>query len=896
MLFYQEILPVEHFLHAFFAPKSIALFGASERVPSIGETVYKNLRGDNFNGPIYLINPNHSEIFGEHCFKNIFEIEHSVDLAIIVTPAKHVNQIMEDCGKYGVKAAIILSDGFRETGTLGEKLVHTAKRFGIRFIGPNCLGVMRPSSGLNATFNNGSALDGSLALISQSGALCTSILDWAKSRKLGFSAVVSIGRTADVHFGDLLDYLIYDPKTKSILLYIEGINHARSFISALKAASRVKPILVMKVGRHNTAPKVVKTDTSAISGHDDVFNAVLRQAGAVRGYKVNDLFVAATVLSKDKRLKGDNLVVITNGGGLGAISADRASDLDIQLPALSEYTKKALRGCLPSHWSQTNPIDIIGDAPPERYKKVLEVCLNDKTIHGIIIILTPQSMSQPLDVASNIVKVAQDPDKVLIACFMGGEHVNSARVLLEENNIPTFQTPEAAIEAFSYLRSFSLNQKLLLQAPEPLQKETHIHSEGPKIIIENALSEGRNILTELESMAILNAYGISTPRAAIARDANEAVMQAESIGYPVVMKIYSKDITYKSNIGGVCLGLINATAVKSAYQDMIKTVSAQFPKIELMGVTVESMYTKKIGRELMVGLMTDHVFGPVISFGAGGKTIEIMRDREVAIPPLNKTLVTELISRTKISKMLGPFRQLPPCNLAAIEHVLLSVSQIACELPWIKELIINPLMVDDQNAMALDARIVIQHHTKMGRYEHMAIHPYPCELIKNEVFHSGEILTIRPIRPEDAKIEREFVDRLSLESKYFRFLQGMRSLQQSMLIRFTQIDYDLEMALIAVIDKNGSELEIGVARYVTNIDRTSCEFAVVVADDWHRKGIAGRLMQALIASATDKGLKEMQGTVLAENRPMLKFCQGLNFDIKYENQDIGVCNVVKKLY
>lgn len=890
---------MQHFLHAFFAPKSIVLFGASERVSSIGETVYKNLIGETFAGPIYLVNPKHSEVFGERCFKNIFEIDHPVDLAVIAAPATHVNQIMEDCGKCGVKAAIILTAGFGETGSIGKKLEqkvqHTARRFGIRFIGPNCLGVIRPKSGLNATFNKGSANDGSLALISQSGALCTSILDWAKSRKLGFSAVVSIGGTADVHFGELLDYLIYDANTKSILLYIEGINHARSFISALKAASRVKPILVMKVGRHNTGTQAAKTHTGAISGQDDVFNAVLRQAGAVRGFKVNDLFVAATVLSKDKRLKGDNLVIVSNGGGPGAIAADRASDLDLQLSALSEQTKSALTEFLPTNWSQANPVDIIGDAPPERYEKALAVCLNDKTIDGIIIILTPQAMTEPLNVAKIIVNAAQDSKKVLIACFMGGEHVSSARALLEENNIPMFQTPEAAIEAFSYLRNFALNQKLLLQAPEPLQNKNHTHSEGPKIIIENALSQGRTMLTELESMAILNAYGISTPQAAIARDANEAVIEAESIGYPVVMKIYSNDISHKSDIGGVRLGLINATAVKSAYQDMIKEVSNQLPEAKLIGVTVESMYTKKMGRELMVGLVTDQAFGPVVSFGAGGTAVEIMRDREVAIPPLNKTLVAELISRTKVSKMLGPFREMPACNLAAIEQVLLSVSQMACELPWIKELDINPLMVDDQNAIALDARIVIDHHTKMGRYEHMAIHPYPSELVKEEVLQSGQVLTIRPIRPEDANIERAFVDGLSAQAKYFRFMQGMRSLPQNMLVRFTQIDYDLEMALIAVIVQDGIEQEIGVARYITNIDRTSCEFAVVVADDWYRQGIAVRLMSALITSATGKGLKQMRGTVLAENKTMLDFCQRLDFDIEIDHEDTSLCCVVKHL-
>jgi acetyltransferase len=890
---------MQHFLNAFFAPKSVVLFGASERTSAMGQAVYKNLVGNAFNGPIYLVNPKHSLVFGERCFANVFEIDQPIDLAVISAPPSRVNQIMKDCGKCGIKAVIILSAGFGGTGAhinkLEQKIQRTARHFGIRFIGPNCLGVIRPSSGLNTTFNYCSATEGSLALISQSGSLCTSILDWAQTRKLGFSAVVSIGSTADVHFEELLDYLIYDPQTKSILLYIEGINNARSFISAVKAASRVKPVLVMKVGRHGLSKQTAKIRTGIISGEDDVFNAVLRQAGAVRGYKVNDLFVAATVLSKDKRLKGDNLVIITNGAGPGAIAADRAIDLDLKLFTLNEKTKETLSEFLPSYWSQDNPIDIMGDASPERYKKTLSVCFNDPEINGMIIILTPQVMTEPLKVARDIAEFAKDPNKVIIACFMGGDYVSSARLLLEQNNIPTFQTPEAAIEAFSYLRSFATNQKLLMQVPEPLQKENQINPESCKGIIQKALSQNRTVLTKLESMAILNTYGISTPQAAIARDMSEAVALAASIGFPVVMKIFSEKISHKSDIGGVRLGLCNASAVKSAYQEMMISVSEMVPDIELVGVSVERMYTQQMCRELKVGLVTDPAFGPVISFGAGGATAEIMGDREMAIPPLNKTLVAELISRTKVCQMLRLFGQYPACNPAAIEQVLLAVSQMACDLPWIKELDINPLIVDEQNAIALDVKMVVKQYTKTARYQHMAIHPYPVELVKQEVLSFDEILTLRPIRPEDAKIEKDFVDGLSAQAKYFRFMQGIRTLTQEMLVRFTQIDYDLEMALIAVIEKHGHEQQIGSARYVTNMDKISCEFAIVVADDWHRKGIAYRLMQALIASATEKGLKQMQGTVLAENVPMLDFCKRLDFDIEYDQEDSSVRNVVKNL-
>ncbi|MDO6709766.1 bifunctional acetate--CoA ligase family protein/GNAT family N-acetyltransferase [Aliiglaciecola sp. 2_MG-2023] len=890
---------MKHYLHSFFSPSSIALFGASERESSIGKTVSLNLTSGEFKGPIYFINPRHAEVLGRRCFNSISEIYKPVELAIIAAPASITNQLMEECGKSGVKAAIILSAGFGEANEEGKKLEdavqQTAKRYKIRLIGPNCLGVARPVTGLNATFHSGEINQGSLALVSQSGALCTSILDWAKSRKLGFSAVVSIGCAADVQFGELLDYLTYDSRTKSILLYIEGINHARSFISELKRASRVKPVLVLKVGRHNKGTMAAQMHTGVTSGEDDVFNAVLRQAGAVRGYRVFDLFVGATVLSTNKRLEGENLAIITNGGGPGAIAADRATDLNLNLISLSEDTEKQLNQVLPANWSKDNPIDIIGDATPERYQQVLSLCLKDKTMHGIVIILSPQSMTQPLQVAKEIVEASKKSSKVIICCFMGGEMVAEGRTYLEDNQVPTFTTPEAAIEAFSYLRNFTRNQRLLLQAPDPLQKEEKVNTEAAKSVIEHALSEGRTVLTDLESMAVLDSYNISTTHASLAHDINEAIQIAKTIGYPVVMKVYSKTISHKSDVGGVRLGISNDEAVKNAYHDIIDSVSKYFPEAEISGVTVEAMYIKKRSREVLVGISNDTVFGPIITFAAGGIATEIMGDREVAIPPLNKTLARELMNNTRIAKMLGAFRQLPGCNMGAIEHVLLRLSEMACELPWIKELQINPLVVDEYDAIALDAKIFIEAHSQTGRYDHMAIHPYPMELAKTEELSSGVLLEIRPIRPEDANLERQFVSTLSPTAKYFRFMQSIKELPQSMLVRFTQIDYDLEMALLAVISSGKMEREIGVARYITNIDKVSCEFAVVVADDWHRKGIAVRLMNALIESAKAKGLERMEGMVLAENTGMLGFCESLGFEIKRDPEDRSIFNVVKYL-
>lgn len=890
----------KHYLQQLFEPQSVAVFGASERTPSVGATVFKNLIDAGFKGNVFPINPKHDKVFGQACYHDIKFVEEPIELAVITTPAATVPGIIEACGKRGVKAAIILSAGFREIGNAGlqleTKVLRIAKRYGIRFIGPNCVGVMRPVIGFNATFNRGSTSSGNLALVSQSGALCTSILDWAYSREIGFSSVISMGASADVDFGDVLDYLVNDPKTENILLYIEGIQNARSFMSAMRAASRIKPLLAVKVGRHATGSAAAKSHTGALVGADDVFDAALRRAGGVRGYRVNDLFVAATVLSKSHRLRGENLVIITNGGGPAAMAADRMTDLNLPLLELPDPIKSKLDKVLPSTWSQANPIDVIGDATPERYKEALSICLADKEVHAAIVIFCPQAMADGLAVAEAVASIAKGSKKPVLTCWMGGEQIAAGREHFEHNNIPTLQTPEAAVEAFSYLRNFHVNQKLLKQTPAPVDFEKRKDVQGVQIIIENALAEGRSILTELESMAVLSAFNIPTARAALARNANEALVQAEAIGYPVAMKVYSKSITHKSDVGGVRLGIPNAAAVQSAYRDIMNKVKKSMPETDIEGVTVESMYTSKSGRELLVGMFTDPIFGPVITFGAGGTTVEVQRDRSVSLPPLNRALAKEMISRTKMAKMLGPFRQLPAANQKAIEDILLNLSEMACELPWLKELDINPLIVDEKGAMAVDARIVVGHHSGTIRYDHMAIHPYPHQLLDQEQLYSGVNLTIRPIRPEDAVLQQDFVHKLSSRSKYYRFMHGVKELSPELLARFTQIDYDQEMALVATVREGESSQEVGVARYIINIDHTSCEFAVVVADEWQKQGIAFRLMKALIISAREKGLESMIGTVLTENKGMLNFCRRLGFDIEPDPDDDGLMMATKYLH
>ncbi len=890
----------QHYLKRLFEPKSVVVFGASDRPDAVGTLVFKNMLEGGFSGDVYPINPKRDEVQGQKAYASLEALGKPVDLAVITTPAPTVPGIIEDCGQHGVKAVVILSAGFREVGPQGVKLekavLENARRYGIRFIGPNCLGIMRPDIGLNVTFNKGGARAGNVALVSQSGAICTAILDWAEPNGIGFSTVVSTGISADLDFGDVLDYLVNDPKTDSILLYIEGIHNARSFMSAIRAAARVKPVIALKVGRHATGSKAALSHTGALAGADDVFDAALRRAGAVRGMRIGNMFSNASTLDAGFRAKGERLCILTNGGGPGVMASDRAADLGIPMAELSEVTQARLNEVLPPTWSHGNPVDVIGDATAERYSAAVEACLADPGVDGLLVILTPQAMTAPQLVAEGIGKIAHKHNKPVLCSWMGQTQVAEGRRALVEAGLPTFHTPEAAVEAFASLTAYYRNQQLLLQAPGSIYQRVPPDVEGARLIIEGSLAEGRKVLSESESKAVLGAFHIPTARAVVVRSPNEALVQAESMGLPVALKINSPDITHKSDAGGVRLGINTAQGVRSAYNDIIQAVRRNRPEARIDGVTIEPMLQRPNGRELLVGISTDPVFGPVITFGAGGITVEVMGDRAVMLPPLNRFLVKDLIQRTKVAKMLNAFRHMPPADILALENVLLRVSEIACELPWVRELDINPLVVDETGAIAVDARVVVDYYSATrARYSHMAIYPYPTHLVSRWQLPDGTDLVIRPIRPEDAEIEQEFVRGLSEQAKYFRFMQTIDELTPAMLARFTQIDYDREMAFIAVIEKDGSEEEIGVSRYVTNPDMTTCEFALVVGDKWQRKGIAHRLMDALIETARMRGLKIMEGEVLASNHNMLSFVRSLGFSTNTSSEDPAIKYVCKEL-
>ncbi len=890
-----------HYLDTLFSPKSIVMFGASEQQDTVGQVVFKNLLEGGFSGPIYPINPKYETVQGQPAFADLHAIGKPVEMAVVATPAKAIPAIVDACGEHGIKAMIILSAGFREVGAVGRRLedrvLDRARRYGIRFLGPNCLGLIRPDCGLNATFGNNNARPGDLALVSQSGALCTSILDWAEHNDIGFSAVVSTGISTDLDFGDILEFLVADRKTRSILLYVEGLHHARRFMSGLRAAARIKPVIVVKVGRHTAGARASMSHTGALVGGDEAFSAALSRSGVLRVQTITQLFAAARTLSSRYRGSGSRLAIITNGGGPGVMAADHAADLNLELAQLGDSTIKSLDTKLPGPWSHNNPIDIIGDASPKRYHAAVDICLKDPGVDGVLVILTPQAMTRPLEVAETLIGLADQHSKPILTSWMGGRQVDRARQAFGNARIPTFRTPEVAVDAFHFLASYQTNQGLLLQTPSHFSRRYDgADVDSARLIIESTMADGRKIMSEPESIALLGAFRIPSVRNGIARTPNEALVLAASIGFPVVMKIHSPDITHKSDAGGVRLNINSGQAVRGAYRDLVEQIRKNRPAAKIDGVTVEKMYRSRHGRELMVGVINDPVFGPVISFGGGGTAVEVLGDSAVALPPLNHQLARELIERTRISKMLGQFRHMPPADTDALVEVLLRVSTMACELPWLREMDINPLILDEHGVVAVDARIRVDFpRFSTDPYHHLAIHPYPAHLVTHSQLPDGTDIVVRPIRPEDAEMEQDFIRELSEEAKYFRFMQALQELTPEMLVRFTQIDYDHEMAFIATRERGGKEVQLGVARYVINPDRRSCEFALVVSDQWQHKGLAHRLMYHLMEVARNRGLESMDGEVLSNNTKMLELVKALGFQIGNDPDDPGIKQVSKGL-
>ncbi|MBN9694556.1 MAG: GNAT family N-acetyltransferase [Zoogloea sp.] len=886
-------MPTRHSLATLFEPASIAVIGASEEARSVGRVIFSNLREGGFRGPLHAVNPKHKTVFGQACHASVEAIGGRVDLAVIAAPARALHAIVEQCGRSGVRNAVIVTATGSGGDALEKRLLDTARETGLRLLGPGSLGILRPDIGLHAALTRIAVGSGDLALVSQSGAMCSVVLDWAATNQVGFSSVISLSSTLDVDFGETLDYLVHDPRTRHILLYVDHVRHARRFMSALRSAARIKPIILLKAGRHETDSPAGSTCVA-----DAVFDAAMRRAGVVRVQHIGQLFFAAKALAAGFRPREAPLTIVTNGGGPGAMAADRAGDLGIPLAVLSDDSLARLGRLIAGERRPGNPLDLGGDASPERYRDTLRLLADDPAVDNVLVMLSPHAMTDPLEVARALIDLAADSRLRLCACWMGGGQVAEGRQLLEQAGVPVFRSPETAIELFHNISRFYRNQNLLLQAAGRTTGNGRSGPAGARLLLEALLGQRRTVLSSPESKTLLRSFGVPVTPGTLARDATEALFAAEQTGFPVVMKIDSPDLPHKADAGGVRLNLGAAESVWSAFHDMLATVRAGHPEARINGVSLEPYLHRPHGRELRLTVFRDPVFGPVIGLGAGGSRVGRNDDQALALPPLNPVLAGDLIDSSSVARLLGPLGELPAADRQALEDVLIAVSGLVCELPWLKTLEIDPLIVDEDGAIVADARMIIDQGLPAGsdRYAHMAIHPYPAHLEHDWKMPDGRIVRVRPIRPEDADLVQTFFDSLSPETRYFRFMEEIDSLPPSLIARFTQIDYDREMALMATTRDDGIERLLGGARYALAPDGEAVEFALVVGDDWQRYGLGRRLMGALIDCARARGYRSMVGDVLGDNPKMLRLMQTLGFTIAPHPEESGLRRVSKSLH
>ncbi|MBC7435393.1 MAG: bifunctional acetate--CoA ligase family protein/GNAT family N-acetyltransferase [Bdellovibrionales bacterium] len=856
-------------------PTSIAVIGASTRAGSVGATVWANLQAGQFTGTLYGVNPKHKKLGDIAIFARPADLPAAPDLALICTPPATVTMLIEELGRLGTRAVIVMTAGLSPEQKAA--MLAAAQPHLLRVLGPNCLGLLSPHVGLNASFAHANALPGEVAFVSQSGALVTAVLDWARSRRIGFSYMVSLGERADVDFGDLLDYLAGDARTRAILLYIESIEAPRKFMSAARAAARNKPVIVVKAGRAGNGLKAAASHTGALAGSDIVFDAAIRRAGMLRVDTLQDLFMATETLARFGGSRDEALTMMTNGGGAGVMAADAAALAGIPLQELSESLLAKLDAVLPHTWSRGNPIDIIGDAPVARYTDTLQALLADRSSGAVLFMHAPTAIVRSDDIARACAPIARQAPGRVMACWLGDEAVAGARRIFEDAGIPDYSTPEEAVRAFGMLSTYRRNQALLLEAPTASEN-------GPadvataRAIIMGALVSGRDMLDELEAKAVLGAYGIPVvPTVAVAPAADAAAKAAHEIGYPVAIKILSPDISHKSDVGGVHLHLRDEAELREAAQSMLTRVRALKPQARITGLTVQAMVTRPLAQELILGASIDPLFGPVLLFGHGGTAVEVMADRAIGLPPLNRVLARELISRTRVAKLLAGYRDHPPAKLDAICDVLIALSQMLADLPELAELDINPLLADHEGVIALDARLRVSRKQEAGAAR-FAITPYPAELAET-VQWNGEAILIRPIRPEDEAQHRSFTEALQPEDLRLRFFSVRRELPRSELARFAQIDYAREMAFIAVRSlSDGTSQTLGVVRAVIDPDNIDAEFAVIVRSDLKARGLGHVLMRKMIAFLSGRQTQRMVGHVLRENEAMRKLAGSLGFE------------------
>lgn len=885
-----------HPLDSIFAARSVAVIGATEKEGSVGRSVLHNLATSGFHGKVYPVNPKRPTVLGLQAYPNIAAVPEKVDLAVVVTPSTLIPGLITECVDVGIKGAVVISAGFKETGESGieleRQLLAAARKGNMRLIGPNCLGVMVPRIGLNATFAGSMARHGNLGFISQSGALCTAILDWSHKENVGFSSFISIGSMLDVNWGDLIYYLGDDPNTKSIVIYMESIGDARSFLSAAREVALTKPIIVIKVGRSMEAARAAASHTGSLTGSDEVLDAAFRRVGVLRVNTIAELFDMSEVLAKQPRPPGPRLAVLTNAGGPGVLATDALITSGGKLADVSKETMEAFNQLLPAHWSHNNPIDILGDAGPQVYAKAIEIAAKDPSNDGLLVILTPQAMTDPTATAEKLKPYAKLEGKPILASWMGGQEIEAGNQILNNAGIPTYYYPDRAARAFTYMWSYADNLRSLYETP-PISGDldTGVQRKQVEKALQTARKEKRTLLAEIEAAEVLAGYGIPTLDMRTATTADQAAKIAEEIGYPVVLKLYSKTITHKTDVGGVQLNLRNDASVKKAFEAIQKSVTEKVGAEHFLGVTVMPMISNRDGYEIILGSSVDPQFGPVMLFGSGGQLVEVYKDRALGLPPLNATLARRLMEETKIYKALKGVRGRKPVDLAKLEQVLVQFSRLVVEQPWIKEIDINPMLVSSERIVALDARVVLHPpEVTPEQLPRPAIRPYPSQYTLDWKLKDGTPVVLRPIRPEDEPQLVKFHSTLSERSVYFRYFSHLRLDQRVAHERLTRIcfnDYDREIALVAERKdaRSGEQEIIGVGRLSKVRGNDEGEFALVISDRWQDRGLGTQLLRMLVQISKDEKLTRLSGRIMSDNKEMQHVCKKVGLGLKRKTND-----------
>lgn len=870
-------------LDSIFSPKSVAVIGATDKMGSVGRTILWNLISSPFGGTVYPVNPKRDSVLGVKAYPSITAITDKIDLAVIIIPGPYVPAVIQECADKGIKGAIIISAGFKEIGPEGveleEKIMAIAKKSNMRIIGPNCLGVMNTHIGMNATFGADIAKKGNIGFLSQSGALCTSVLDWSLRENVGFSHFVSVGSMLDVDWGDLIYYLGNDPNTHSIVMYMESIGNAQSFLSAAREVALTKPIIVIKPGRTEAAAEAAASHTGSLAGSDDVLEAAFRRCGVLRVKRIEELFSLSDFLAKQPRPKGNRLTIVSNAGGPGVLATDELVASGGELTVISPEVIEELNKHMPPAWSHGNPIDVLGDAPPERYAKALELAVEDENSDGTLVILTPQDMTDSTATAKLLAQYAHKYDKPILASWMGGDDVREGQDILNNAGIPTFDYPDDAVKAFASLAKYNKNLDALYETPHAIQNIEK--NENINLDINAIRESGRDLLTEWESKKLLEKYNIPTIKTEIAVTEEDAVNAANSMGYPVVLKIHSETITHKTDVGGVILNLKDAEAVSKAYNQIKNSVTEKVGAEHFDGVSVQQMADLSDCYELIVGSSLDPQFGPVMLFGTGGQLVEVFKDSSLALPPLTTTLARRMVERTKIYEALKGVRGRDSIDFSKLENLLVKFGELIVENPIIKEIDINPLLVSDKQIIALDARVIL-HEKEIPNNElpKPAIAPYPSQYISELRTKDSQVMTVRPIKPEDEAKMEKFMSSISDESIYLRFLKQMPLAERVTHDRLSRIcfnDYNREIALVAV---SSNDEIAGVCRLSRRPNKDNeATIRVLVTDSYHGKGIASQLILKIIEVAKQENITSLYAQLMQDNEELLHLTKKHGFAV-----------------